>query len=141
MFSYYYFYFSPLFKFIISIAFLFHFYCYTYVSTVILYITTLNSRIFWISIQIPDHDFKKIVTLVQKQTLDTPLCYCCITLGTKSLLASSETSSLISPTKNYLKVPKTYNLWSISNVYEWMKCYLKFMSKRSTSYPKVSIFS
>ena len=43
--------------------------------------------------------------------------------------------------KNYLKVLKTYNLWSISNNYKWMKCYLRFMSKRSTTCPKLSIFS
>ena len=35
----------------------------------ILYITTLISRIFRISTQISDQDFKKIVTLVQKRTL------------------------------------------------------------------------
>ena len=71
---------------------------------------------------------------------NTPLCYYCITLGTESLLTSSETSSGILPKKNYLKVPKTYNLWSISNNYEWMKCYLRFMSKRSTTCPKLYFF-
>ena len=69
MFIFYYYYFSPLFEFIMSVAFLFHFCRYTWVSTLILYITNLISRIFRISTQIPDQDFKKIVTLVQKQTL------------------------------------------------------------------------
>ena len=72
---------------------------------------------------------------------NTPLCYYCITLGTKSLFTSSETPSVISSKKNYLKVPKTYNLFSISNNYEWMKCYLRFMSKKSRTCPKLSIFS
>ena len=68
------FYFSPLFEFVISIAFLFYFYCYTIsilyiqVSTLIFYIATLISCILCISTQIPDQDFKKIVTLVQKRT-------------------------------------------------------------------------
>ena len=44
---------------------------------------------------------------------NTLLCYYRITLGTKSLFTSSETSSVISPKKNYLKVPKIYTLWSI----------------------------
>ena len=46
-----------------------HFYCYIWVFILILYIMTLISRIFRISTKIPDQDFKKIVTLVQKQTL------------------------------------------------------------------------
>ena len=46
----------------ISFHFLFHF-------TLILYIATLISHIFCISTQIPDQDFKKIVTLVKKPTL------------------------------------------------------------------------
>ena len=65
MFIFCYFYFSPPFELIILIAFLFHFYCYAEVSTLILYITTLISRIFRTSTQIWDQDFKKIVTLVQ----------------------------------------------------------------------------
>ena len=40
---------------------------------------------------------------------NTPLCYYCITLGTKALFTSSETSSVISQIKKILKV-----LWSIS---------------------------
>ena len=39
------------------------------VFTLILYIITMISCIFRISTQISDRDFKKIVTLVQKQTL------------------------------------------------------------------------
>ena len=72
--------------------------------------------------------------------VDTPFCYYCLTLAIKPLLTLSEMSSVISPNKNYLKVPKTYNLWSISNNYEWMKCYLRFMSKRSTTCPKLYFF-
>ena len=52
-----------------SNAFLFDFYCYTSVSTLILYIATLISRIFRISSKIPDQDFKKIATFVQKRKL------------------------------------------------------------------------
>ena len=72
---------------------------------------------------------------------NSPLYYYCITLGTKSLLTSSETSLVISPEKlPNLKVPKAYNLWSISKNNEWMKCCLRFMSKRSTNCPKLSFF-
>ena len=67
MFIFYYFWFSLLIEFIISIALLFHFYCYTQVSTLILHIATLIFRIFRIFIQISDQEFKKINTLVQKQ--------------------------------------------------------------------------
>ena len=41
---------------------------------------------------------------------NTPFCHYCITLGTKSLFTSSETSSVISPKESYLKVPEIYNL-------------------------------
>ena len=57
------------FESIIVIAFLVHFYCYAEVFTLILYITTLISRIFRTSTQIREQDFKKLVTLVQKRTL------------------------------------------------------------------------
>ena len=60
---------SALIEFTISIAFLCHLYCYTKVYTLILYIPTMISFIICIYTQIPDPDFKKIVTLVQKQTL------------------------------------------------------------------------
>ena len=72
--------------------------------------------------------------------VDTPFCYYCLTLAIKPLLTLSEMSSVISPNKNYLKVPKTYNLWSISNNYEWMKYYVRFIWKRSITWPKLSIF-
>ena len=71
--------------------------------------------------------------------VNTPLYYYCITLGTKSLLTSSEMSLVISPEKlPDLKVPKAYNLWSISRNYEWVKCWLRFMSKRSRKCPNLS---
>ena len=72
---------------------------------------------------------------------NTPLCYYCITLGTKSLFTSSETSSVMRPKQKYLKVPKSTICEVWANNCEWMKCCLRFMSKRSTTCPKLSIFS
>ena len=91
-----------------------------------------SSSIFCISTQISNRRFQENSYFSLKT--NTPLCYNCITRGTKSLLTSSKTSSVISPKKS-LKVPKVYNLWSISNNYEWMKCYLRFLSKRSATCP------
>ena len=71
---------------------------------------------------------------------NTPLCYYCITLSTKSLFTSSETSSIISPKKVTLKCLKSIICEVWANNYEWMKCYLRFMSKRSTTFPKLLIF-
>ena len=70
---------------------------------------------------------------------NTPFCYYCITLGTESLLTSSETSSGILPKKNYLKVPKTYNLWSISN--NWVdEVLLKIYVKEKHNLPEIINF-
>ena len=64
-----------------------------------------------ISTQIPDQDFKKIVTSVQKRTLRFA-----ITANPGYQISAYIIWDFISDTtkKNYLKVPKTYNLLSIS---------------------------
>ena len=64
---------------------------------------------------------------------NTLLCYYCISLGTKSLFTSSETSSVISPKKITLKCLKFIICEVWANNYDWMKCYSRFMSKRSTT--------
>ena len=136
MFILYYFYFSPLFQFIISIAFLFHFYCYTSVSTLILYLTTLISHIFCISTQIPDQYFKEIVTLVQKRTIPRLLLH---NLWYKiTVYTIWDVISVI--TKKYLRVPKVYNLWRISNNYGVDEMLLKVYVKKKHNLPEIINF-
>ena len=65
---FYYFDFSPLLNFPFLLL-SFSFPLLYQISALILYIASLISRIFRISIKISDQDFKKIVTLVQKRTL------------------------------------------------------------------------
>ena len=131
---------------LLSTLWIYHFHCFP-ISFLLLYLSFHldsphrhpNFPHFRIFTQIPDPDFKKIVTLAQKRIL--PCCYYWITLGIKSLFASSETSSVISQKKNVtLSFLKSIICEVWANNYEWMKCYLRFMSKRSTTFPKLSIF-
>ena len=70
-----------------------------------------------------------------------PLCYYFITLSTKSLFTSSGTLSVISPKSLTLKCLKSIISEVWANNYEWMKCYLRFMSKEGTTCRELSIFS
>ena len=131
---------------ILSTVWIYHFHCFpmsflllNLTFTLILCIATLISGINHIFTHIPDPNFKKIVTLVQKRIL--PYCYYCITLGTKSLFTWSETSSVISPKRKItLKCLNSIICGVWANNYEWRKCYFRFMSKRSTTCPKISTF-
>ena len=79
---------------LLSTLWIYHFYCFP-ISFLLLYLSFHLDSVhhhhdfpYFLDFH---PDFKKIVTLVKKRTLS------CITLGTKSLLTSSETSSEISP--------------------------------------------
>ena len=134
---FYYFDFSPPFEFIISIAFLYHFYCIGKSSHWFPASLPLIPRLFCIPTQIPDPDFKKILTLVKKHTV---FYYYCINHGIKSLFTCSETLSVISPKIIDLKLPQIYNCEVWAKNYKWMSCYLRFISKGRTAWPKLSIF-
>ena len=89
----------------------------------------------------PDFRLRFLENSYFSSKTNTPLCYYYLTLGTKSMFTSSETPSLISPKKNTLKCLKFIICEVWANNYDWMKCYLRFMSKRSATCPKLSIFS
>ena len=140
--SFYYFYFSRLFSFIT----LYHLHCF--LSSFLLLYLSFHLESVHHHADFPhflhfhlDSRPRFLENSYFSSKTNTPLYYCCVTLGTKSLLTSTETSLVIWPEKlPDLKVPKAYNLWSISKNNEWMKCCLRFMSKRSTNCPKLYFF-
>ena len=108
------------------------------------YIATLISCIFHISTQILDQDFKKIVILFRNEhslllLLHNPFFNHCLH-HLNHCLYHLRCHQWYHPQKVILKCLKFIICEVWSNNYDWMKCYLRFMSKRSTTCPKLSFF-
>ena len=109
------------------------------------YTATLISRIFHIFTQISDQDFKKMVTLVQLRTsilllLHNPFFNHCLH-HLNHCLHHLGHYQYITPPKIILKCLKFIISEVWPNNYDWIKYYLRFMSKRNAICPILSIFS